>query len=356
MLKSRMSDTSAMISKPTTAPPSSRLRRLAAVLGAIVFRLTFALFYLWCLGAIWYSNVGPGFLRAIVVAAFALGFPLAWYRSPRTWIGNRRYVSAVFYLTAVTLIIAWQFKRPGNEGNWSPDVAVLSWAEFAGDRVTIHNIRDCEYRSIDDYDVRRYDATFDLNELSTVHFLVEPFSSFRGPAHTMLAFGFSDGRHFAISVELRKEIGEAFHPLPGFFKQFELIYVVGDERDLIRLRTDHRKHEVYFYPIKATPADKRKLLTDMLNRANALRERPEFYNTLTSSCTTNIVDHVNKLIDGPRPFNLKVLLPAMADELAYEMGLIDTALPFDEAKRFFRIDQRAQQDDGTPFSQRIRVR
>ena len=351
-----MSDTSTTTATSTNTSALSRPRRLSRLLGAVLFRLAFALLYLWCLGAIWYSNVGPGFLRAIVMLAFAVVFPLMWYRSPRTWIGNRRYVSAVFYLTAAALIIAWQFKRPSNDGDWSPDVAVLPWVEFEGDRVTIHNIRHCDYRSVDDYDVRHYDAAFDLNELTTVHFMVEPFSAFRGPAHTMLAFGFADGRHFAISVELRKEIGEAFHPLPGFFKQFELIYVVGDERDLIQLRTHHRKHEVYFYPIKATTEHKRALLTDMLRRANDLRDRPEFYNTITSSCTTNIVHHVNKLIDGPRTFNLKVLLPAMADELAHDMGLIDTVLPFEKAREYFRIDQRAQREDGTPLSQRIRVK
>jgi len=324
--------------------------RVARTIGRMLRRCAFVIALLWCLGAIWYSSIGPAGLRIVPVAAFAAVFPWLWYRQR----DRRHRTAAVFVCAVLLIVIAWQFKRPSNDRDWSPDMTLLPAVRFDGDVVHISNIRNCTYRAVDDFDVAHYDATYDLRRLTTVHFLVEPFSAFRGPAHTMLAFGFDDGRHFAISVELRREKGAAFHPLPGMYKQFELMYVIGDEEDLIKLRTHHRKHEVYLYPIRADHGAKRELLVDMLERVNKLGESPEFYNTLTNSCTTNIVHHVNKLTDGPRPINPKILMPAYADELAYEIGLIETDLPFDAARKHFRIDQVAQREDGSPFSRRIR--
>ena len=338
------------MSAPATSRWKPKAARLSRLLGRALLRFAFAIAFLWCLGAIWYSNIGPTWLRAVPMLAFVMVWPALWYRRR-----ERRKQTAIAFAVAVgVIVVAWQFKRPSQEGDWSPDMARLPSVSFAGDLVHITDIRNCRYRAVDDFDLDWLDATYDLRQLKTVHFLVEPFSAFRGPAHTMLAFGFEDGRHFAISVELRREKGAAFHPLPGMYKQFELMYVIGSEEDLIQLRTNHRKHEVYFYPIRATAEAKRALLVDMLMRANSLRELPEFYNTFTNSCTTNIVRHVNKLTDGPRPMNPKVLLPAYADELAYDMGLIETELRFDAAREHFRIDEIAHRENGIPFSQRIR--
>jgi hypothetical protein len=188
-----------------------------------------------------------------------------------------------------------------------------------------------------------------------VWFAVEPFSGFRGPAHTFVSFGFSDGQYVAISVEIRKEEGESFSPLRGLLRNYELMYVVGDERDLVKLRSNFRRDDVYLYRTTATPEKGRQMFVSMLRRANELAEQPEFYNTLTSTCTTNIVRHVNEIAPKRVPFSYKVLLPAYADELAYKVGLLDTTIPFDSLRARAHINPRAARYADSPeFSRLIR--
>jgi len=159
----------------------------------------------------------------------------------------------------------------------------------------------------------------------------------------------------AISAEIRKEKGESFSPWKGLLRQYELTYVIGDERDLIRLRTNYRRDPVYLYPVRASRERVRQMFLHMLGRANHLRSHPEFYNTLTNTCTTNIVRHVNELVPGRvHPWSYKVLFPGYADELAYELDLLDTDLPFPEARRRFRIDDDAQKVGIEDFSRAIR--
>ncbi|HEU4565837.1 MAG TPA: DUF4105 domain-containing protein [Gemmatimonadaceae bacterium] len=245
--------------------------------------------------------------------------------------------------------------RPRNDRDWSPDQAVLAWAELDGHIARVHNVRDNRYRTPEDYDVRHEDRSYDLDSLESVWLMVEPITS-PGIAHTLVSFGFAGGKYVSVSVEIRKEKGEHFDPLRGLLRQYELMYVVADERDVIALRTNYRRDRVYLYPIRTSRERMRAMFVGMLERANALREHPEFYNTLTSTCTTNIVRHVNEV--SPRrisPWHPRVLLPAYADRLAYALGLIDTSLPFEEAQRRYRIDERARAyGDGPDFSRVIR--
>jgi hypothetical protein len=206
------------------------------------------------------------------------------------------------------------------------------------------------------FTVRHYDQTFNLDALDSAWFVVEPFhASVEGPAHTLMSFGFADGKYVAISVEIRKEPGEKFSPLLGLLKRYELMYVIADERDVIKLRSNYRKDDVFLYPARTSAENRRRMFVEMLERANTLAEHPEFYNTLTNTCTTNIVRHVNTISEGRVPWSYKVLLPAYSDELAYDLGLIDTTLPLDEARRRFRINDRAARyADDPEFSRRIR--
>ncbi len=245
--------------------------------------------------------------------------------------------------------------RPSVDRDWKKGEERLAWADFEGRQVRVHNLRNARYRSVDDFDVVWEERTYDLDRLRTAWFVVEPFSDYRGPAHTLMSFGFEGGDYLAVSVELRKEEGETFSPLLGLLRQYELMYVVGDERDLIQLRTSHRHDQVYLYPVRAPRERIEQMLVSMLRRTNSLREEPEFYNTLTSSCTTNIVSHVNELVPGRVPLSYTVLLPAYSDELAYDLGLIETDLPFAEAKRRFNINDEALRYAGREdFSRGIR--
>jgi hypothetical protein len=237
-------------------------------------------------------------------------------------------------------------ERPSNQRDWSPDQAVLARAEFDGERVTVRNVRNFEYRSLREYAVRYETRSYDLSKLDSMWFMVERF----GPhdemtpaiAHTLLSFGFG-GEYVAISVEIRKERGESYSPWKGLLRQYELMYVVADERDVIGLRTNHRRDTVYLYPVRAPVEAMRRAFVEMLQRANQLAEAPEFYNTLTSTCTTNLVRHVNTIAPARIPPSYKVILPAYSDSLAYDLGLIPNEQPLEQVRAAHRIDALAQE-------------
>jgi len=245
--------------------------------------------------------------------------------------------------------------RPSNERKWALDQAVLPVAEL--DKlplVTIRNIRNFAYESESRYTPAYYDKTFDLRKLDSAWFFVEPFGK-GGAAHTFVSFGFEDRDFVAISVEIRKEVGESFSPLKGLLRQYEVMYVVGDERDLVKLRTNFRKDPVHLYRIQTTPERVQATFLSMLRRANQLREHPEFYNTATNTCTTNLVRHVNEITPERIPFSPAVLLPAHSDRLAYDLGLIDRTLPFADTRRRALINAAAAKYAEDPeFSLRIR--
>ncbi len=273
----------------------------------------------------------------------------------KTWIRRTALLAAICVATGFVALML--LVHPSNDRNWSPDQARTATAVFLGDTVRISNIRNTFYRSTHDYDVKWEERTYDLRRLNSVWFMVEPFSDWRGPAHTLLSFGFDDGEFIAISVEIRKEKGESYSPLFGLLRQYELTYVVGDERDLIGLRANHRHDSVYLYPIRTSQEKMRAMFVSMLKRANKLAEQPEFYNTLTSTCTTNIVRHINEIVPSRIPLSYKILLPAYADELAYDLGLLDTNLSRDQFRKAHLInDLAAQHSNSISFSKEIRSR
>lgn len=262
----------------------------------------------------------------------------------------------ILAVIAVAIALWFVLVRPSNDRNWTVDQSRLPSAEVNGPLVTIRNIRNFSYRSTSDSTPAWYDKTFDLRKLDSLWFIVEPFEGFGGgAAHTFISFGFGPNDFVAISVEIRKEKGESFSALKGLLRQYEVMYVVADERDVVKLRSNFRKDDVYLYPVKATPEKRRALFLDMLARANRLRTEPEFYNTLTNTCTTNIVRHANTVAPRRVPFRLAILFPGYSDRLAYEIGLIDTTVPFEEVRKRYRINERAEKfADDPEFSRRIR--
>lgn len=242
-----------------------------------------------------------------------------------------------------------------NDREWKPDLAVLPRAELVGDRAVVHNIRNCVYESDDDYVVSYYDKEFDLATIESVDFIVVPFNEAPSLAHTMLSFGFQGGEHVVVSVEARLEKHETYNPLSGALRQYELMYVVADERDAILRRTKHRGVDVYVYRTIATAPQARELFVHVMRRANSLAERPEFYDTIHNNCTTNIVRHLNALRPGSIPGDLRVLLPGFSDGLAYELGLLDTSLSLPEARRRARVTDVANRHAASrEFSSLIR--
>lgn len=238
---------------------------------------------------------------------------------------------------------------------WRADMLILPYVEFRGDEIVLRNVRNCVYRTESDYDVRHYDMRFRLDAVRTVDFLVVPFKESDLLAHTMLSFGLDDGRHFIISVEARIGQDQDYSAVAGTTRQFPLMYIVGDERDLILLRARVRQVDVHLYRGRAEPQQVQDLLVDMLARVNKLQQQPEYYDTLTNNCTTNLVQHVNKLRPGRIPYDWRVLLPGHSDRLAYELGLLEVQGPFEVARASSRINELALAYANDPeFSKRIR--
>lgn len=270
--------------------------------------------------------------------------------------------SAPLVLVVVVLLVAaglwaWLGPRPSNARNWQAEHSVLPEFVVDGDRMTVRGIRNFRWTSATTFEPAWEEREYSLDELSGVWYVLTPFSkSWRGPAHSLLSFQFGDDDFLAISVEARRQEGESYSLLKGMARRFELIYVAGDERDLVGVRAIHRGDQVYAYPVDVSLEGARNLLLSMADSANALRDRPEFYHTVTNNCTTRIVDHVNLVAPGRVPRSWKVVLPGYSDELAHGLGLLATPLPLEQARARWHVNERARHAEGAPdFSVRIRA-
>ena len=308
-----------------------------------------ALLTLWSAACLWIdgpsSRPVAGGLACVFVAA-ALGLFLFVRPVLRLWI--------LFAVLFGSVQLWWLGIEASNDREWLPDVARPPVATFDGDLVTIENIRNFQYRSEDDYDEVWETRTFDLSKLVGV----DMFLSYWGSpmiAHTITSWEFEDGQHLPISIETRKEVGEAYSAVLGFFRQFELYYVAGDERDLIGVRTNHRGEQVFLYRLRTPVPEARAVLVDYLEEMNRLSTRPRWYNALMHNCTTTIRQHVRHV--APRnPFSWKILVNGYIDELGYSRGTIDTSFPFEELRRRSDITARARDAGNDPdFSRLIRV-
>ncbi len=304
----------------------------------------------WGALAVYYSDLPSESLRAALAIGFAVATALAFLLLP-----NRKRTLAGF-LVAFAVMVAWWLHIPAsNKRAWQRDVALLPYSTIQGDMVTIHNIRNLKYRTEADYEVRHYDKTFDLRRLNAVDLLAVYWMG-DAIAHVMISFGFEDKDFVAFSIETRKEQGEGYSTLKGFFKQFELTYVVGDERDLIRVRTDYRNppEDVYLYRLKIPQENARKFFMEYIRQINSMKETPEWYNTLTTNCTTNVVRHV-RAFGGQAKYTWKVLLSGYAPQYAYELGALDTTIPFEELRQKSHINPKAHAvGDAPDFSAMIR--
>ncbi len=252
--------------------------------------------------------------------------------------GWRRKIA--FSSPLLILVLSWYLSlKPKMDAPWAPDVAVLPAVEIDGDIVTIKNIRNFNYRSDSDFDIRYYDKVFDLNQIRSV----DLFLSYWGTtdiAHTIMSFGFANGEQVAISIETRKEVGEEYSAVQGFFKKFELAYVIADERDFIGVRVLHRNEDVYLYRLKPGPEEARKILLDYLKTVESLEHEPQFYNALTGNCTTSILPHLKSI--GKIGFNWALLANGHLDRWRYEEGVWGFDIPFEEFRRRSHINDKVK--------------
>jgi uncharacterized protein DUF4105 len=306
----------------------------------------------WASLAIYYSNLPwPGLRIALAVAfaAFAIwGF----------WLARRRHTSAAVLVLFVGVVTWWIAIPPSHDRNWRPDVAVMPRVTIDGDRVRITGVRNFDYRSRNDFTVHWQEREILLSHLTGLDFYVSYFSEGligRAVGHTFLSFVFDNAPPLSISIETRPEVGEGFAPVASMFKQFELIYVVGEERDVVGVRTNHRRETVYLYHLNSSAEDARRLLLIYLKRINELAERPEFYHLLSNSCTINIIRYANAAGRAGR-LDYRHILNGLVDGYLYYSGRVNTTLPFEELRRRSLINEAAQAADAAAdFPERIRA-
>ena len=305
---------------------------------------------LWATLALYYSNLPGSWLRVLLAAAFAVFSVWALWLTP----GRRMWLA---FAGVLAVVIAWHVSiPPSHDRPWRPEVAVMPRAVVDGDRVRFTGVRDFIYRSPRDFDVRYVEREVLLSHLTSVDFFLSYWGSDGGPvAHTFLSFNFDNAAPLAISIEVRPELGEGFDPVASLFKQFELIYVVGQERDIVGVRTAKRHETVYLYPIRANPAAVRGLLLVYVERINQLADHPEWYSLLKSNCTLNIVRYA-RAAGWAAGFDFRHYLNGWVDRYLYSEGLLNTSLPFRELRARSRLsDTSASPDeDAAAFSKRIR--
>jgi len=304
----------------------------------------------WTTLAIYFSNLpwsAPRLGLAVAFAAFAI-----W----AFWLTRRKRMPVVAYALALGVVAWWFTITPSHDRHWRPEVAVMPRALIEGDHVRLTGVRNFDYRGRNDFTVHYEEREIDLSHLTGVDFYVSYWSE--GPvAHTFVSFIFDNAAPLCISIETRPEVGRGFEPIASIFKQFELIYVVGEERDVVGVRAIHRREAVYLYRLNSPPDDARRLLLVYLARINELADRPEFYNLFTNSCTINIIRYMNAAGRTGR-FDIRHLLNGLIDGYLYHSGRVDTTLEFDDLRRRSQINQAADQADGAPepaFSERIRT-
>jgi Domain of unknown function (DUF4105) len=315
--------------------------------------------------------IALGILVCLLATAWATGalyfdFPIAWLRAPLSFVYGVAMLVSVFFVKgrwrAISMVLGgfalvlacWLTIKPSNEGNWQPDVAQKAWADIQGDEVTFYNVRNCDYRTETDYTPHWEMRTVRISQITGIDLAVDYWGS-PWIAHPIISFQFADAPPLCFSIETRKKLGQTYSTIGGLYRQFELIYIVADERDVIRVRTNYRKEDIYLYRTTISPAHARKRFFEYIHSLNALRNKARWYNAITTNCTTSI--RTQHPPNERLPWDWRILLNGKGDELLYEHHLIVTGgLPFVELKARSLIDSRARAANDSPdFSKLIRM-
>jgi hypothetical protein len=321
------------------AIPSRLLRGfISVVLGLVIA---------WASLAIYYAPFGAEPWRIGLAVAFAA------YAVWAVWIarsGRARWVLSALYLA---VLVGWSFVKPSHDREWRPDVSVMPRATIEGDRVRISGVRNFAYRSLDDFTVRHVEREVDVSKINGLDFFISYWMP--GPiGHTFLSFTFDDAPPLNVSIETRPEVGEGFAPIASLFRQFELIYVVGEERDVVGVRTNFRNENVYVFRLRVSADAARRLFRAYMQRINQLYDRPEFYHLLSNSCTVNIVRLAN-LAGRTGPLDFRHYFNGWVDRYFYEARLLNTSMPFPEFRRRSRVDPAVSASEEIEvFARRIR--
>ena len=333
-----------------TTPLPTGLRVLRAI-GIRILWFILALLTLWAVAAL-YVDVRIAALRIPLALTYAIGIFTILFK-----LKGSRWAAALCLAGFCIVLVWWLSLKPSNDGNWQPDADRTAWAEMDGDRVTIHNLRNCDYRSETDYANCWGDRTLYLSQIRAADFFLTNWG-IRFASHPIVSFQFGDNDHVAFSIEARYQVGQAYSVIRGCFRQYGLIFVAADERDVIRLRTNYRKdEEVYMYRLHVQPEVARAMFFTYVTYLNRLKDHPEWYNELTRNCTTTLDKPLAADVQNPQPWNYQFILNGTLDELLYDRGrLVTGGLPFPELKQREHINTAAQAaGHSADFSALIRV-
>jgi len=311
----------------------STMRRWLVRVGAVALGLVLLLWAAWAAGAL-HFDLPESWPSTLFVVVFFASVGAALFFVKGGWLRKAAAVAAL----CLAVNAWWLTIEPSNDRDWQPDVSVEPYAEFDGDLVTLHGIRDCDYRTELDYTPHWNTRTVDVSKLTGIDMFLTYWGS-PWIAHPFLSFQFEDSDPVVISIETRKRVGQSYSTFGGLYRQFTLIYVVAEERDIVRLRTDYREGEdAYLFRLRVEPGAARAIFLDYLKTVNRLRDDPEFYNVLTDNCTTGIRMHAVATAKHPRPWDWRVLLPGKIDELIHMRDGFDTTLPMDEYKPMSHVN------------------
>src|SRR6266540_1384518 len=323
------------------------LVRVIRGVGEALILVTALIAIAWAFGAVWFDAPFRD-ANKVVAGLLAVGFAITLTFVRPLW----RKMTAVVLLFGVVLAW-WLTLSPTNDSDWQPDVAKEAWADIQGDEITLHNVRNCDYRTETDYTPRWETRTVRISQITGIDFAIDYWGS-PWIAHPIASFQFADAPPLCFSIETRKKLGQTYSTIGGLYRQFELIYIVADERDVIRVRTNYRNEDIYLYRTTISPAHARERFLEYIHSLNALRNKPRWYNAITTNCTTSIrTQHPpNERV----PWDWRILLNGKGDELLYERHAIVTGgLPFAELKTRSLIDTPARTANDSPdFSKLIR--
>ena len=324
----------------------------------VIFRAILALCALlvtaWGVLALWFQLPQPGAYAAVGLwTIIGLAAVIALARGPGQWPGAKAKITAG--LALAVLVGWWLSLAPSHERVWADDVSRMLVSRIDGNRLVLDNVRNFDWRTETDYTPRWETREYDLAGLESADLIL---SYWMGPhiAHTLVTFGFKDGKKLVFSLEIRKERHETFSAIGGFFRQFEQVIIASDERDLIRTRSNARGEQVYLYRLRARPEQLRAVLLEYLQRAEALRRQPEFYNTLTSNCTTILYELAHRIAPD-LPLDYRLLASGHFAEYAYDQDALTPGVPYARLQKLGHINARARQSDidGSDFSRAIRA-
>src|SRR5947207_10405647 len=328
-------------------PMIKGLARVCRWLGVLLILLAAIITITWAFGAVWF-DAPFGNTNKLAAGVLSAGFVIILLFVRPFW----RKVAAVGFLFCA--VLAWWLTLfPANERDWQPELSKEAWAEIQGDEVTLHNVRNCDYRTEADYTPRWETRTVRISQITGIDVAINYWGS-PWIAHPIVSFQFVDAPPLCFSIETRKTIGQQYSALEGLYRQYTLIYVVADERDCIPLRTNYRREDVYLYHTLASPAQARERFREYINTLNILHENPRWYNAVTSNCTTSI--RAQRAVTLRAPWDWRILLNGKADEMLYQDHALATGgLSFTELKQRSLIDARARAaDDDQNFSHLIR--